>query len=81
MLFRSLNKTIAKSLVDLHGGTFTFKSKLRIGTEVIFTFPPERVVAAMAPIEGAPPTQPKQETPAKAERPSILKQPLFRMGT
>jgi hypothetical protein len=31
----------------------------------------------------APPTQPKQEserTP-KAERPSILKQPLFRVGT
>jgi len=76
-----LGLPIAKSLVDLHGGTFTFKSKLRIGTEVIFTFPPERVVAAMAPIEGAPPTQPKQETPAKAERPSILKQPLFRMGT
>ena len=78
-----LGLPIAKSLIDLHGGTFTLKSKLRIGTEVIATFPPERVVAAMAPMGDAPPTQPKQEserTP-KAERPSILKQPLFRVGT
>ena len=45
-----LGLPIAKSLVDLHGGTFTLKSKLRIGTEVIVTFPPERVVAAMAPV-------------------------------
>ena len=37
-----LGLPIAKSLVDLHGGTFTLKSKLRIGTEVIVTFPPER---------------------------------------
>ena len=29
-----LGLPIAKSLVDLHGGTFTLKSKLRIGTEV-----------------------------------------------
>ena len=45
-----LGLPIAKSLVDLHGGTFTLKSKLRIGTEVVVTFPPERVVAAMAPM-------------------------------
>jgi two-component system cell cycle sensor histidine kinase PleC len=76
-----LGLPIAKSLVDLHGGTFTFKSKLRIGTEVVVTFPPERVVAAMAPIDSAPPTQPKPEPVRKAARASILKQPLFRMGT
>ena len=77
-----LGLPIAKSLIDLHGGTFTLRSKLRIGTEVIVTFPPERVVAAMAPMD-APPTQPKQEADpiARAERPSILKQPLFRAGT
>ena len=45
-----LGLPIAKSLVDLHGGTFTLKSKLRIGTEVTVNFPPARVVAAMAPI-------------------------------
>ena len=45
-----LGLPIAKNLVDLHGGTFTLKSKLRIGTEVIVTFPPERVMAALAPM-------------------------------
>jgi two-component system, cell cycle sensor histidine kinase PleC len=54
-----LGLPIAKNLIDLHGGTFALKSKLRIGTEVIVTFPPERVMAALAPIsEGAPPLQP-----------------------
>ena len=48
-----LGLPIAKSLVDLHGGTFALKSKLRIGTEVVVTFPPERVVAAMAPMTRA----------------------------
>ena len=35
-----LGLPIAKSLIDMHGGTFTLKSKLRIGTEVVITFPP-----------------------------------------
>jgi two-component system cell cycle sensor histidine kinase PleC len=57
-----LGLPIAKNLIDLHGGTFTLKSKLRIGTEVIVTFPPERVMSALAPIsEGSPPLQPKTE--------------------
>ena len=51
-----LGLPIAKSLVDLHGGTFTLKSKLREGTEVIVTFPPERVMAALGPIEQATPS-------------------------
>ena len=55
-----LGLPIAKSLIDLHGGTFSLKSKLRIGTEVIITFPPERVMAALAPVEQpAPPLQPQ----------------------
>jgi two-component system cell cycle sensor histidine kinase PleC len=45
-----LGLPIAKNLVDLHGGTFTLRSKLRIGTEVIITFPPERVMAALPPV-------------------------------
>ena len=45
-----LGLPIAKNLIDLHGGTFTLKSKLRIGTEVVVTFPPERVMAALAPM-------------------------------
>jgi two-component system cell cycle sensor histidine kinase PleC len=55
-----LGLPIAKNLIDLHGGTFALKSKLRIGTEVIVTFPPERVMSALAPIaDGAPPLQPR----------------------
>jgi two-component system cell cycle sensor histidine kinase PleC len=55
-----LGLPIAKSLMDMHGGTFTLKSKLRIGTEVIATFPPERVVAAMDPLPAtqSPPIAP-----------------------
>jgi two-component system cell cycle sensor histidine kinase PleC len=78
-----LGLPIAKSLVDLHGGTFTLKSKLRIGTEVIVTFPPERVVAAMAVMpEQAPPIVSTGEPDAPLEekrRPN--QRPLFRAGT
>ena len=57
-----LGLPIAKNLIDLHGGTFALKSKLRIGTEVIVTFPPERVMAALAPIaDGAPPLRPQTD--------------------
>ncbi len=61
-----LGLPIAKNLIDLHGGTFTLKSKLRIGTEVVVTFPPERVMSALAPIaDGASaPIQPRAETSA-----------------
>lgn len=72
-----LGLPIAKSLMDLHGGTFSLKSKLRIGTEVIVTFPPERVVAAMAPFtDEAPPLAPAQAEPEQKGR----KRLLFRMG-
>src|SRR5947199_8500558 len=49
-----LGLPIAKSLIDMHGGTFTLKSKLRIGTEVIITFPPERVMSSLAPMREEP---------------------------
>jgi two-component system cell cycle sensor histidine kinase PleC len=45
-----LGLPIAKSLIDMHGGTFTLKSTLRVGTEVIVTYPPERVMTALAPM-------------------------------
>jgi two-component system cell cycle sensor histidine kinase PleC len=78
-----LGLPIAKSLVDLHGGTFTLKSKLRIGTEVIVTFPPERVVAAMAPIaEQAPSIAPGSKSdPSSDETRRLNGKPLFRAGT
>jgi len=62
-----LGLPIAKNLVDLHGGTFTFKSTLRIGTEVVVTFPPERVMSALAPItEPAPTLQAPRDPRAQA---------------
>jgi len=74
-----LGLPIAKSLVDLHGGTFDLKSKLRIGTEVIVTFPPERVMAALPPLaEPAPPTQPQGET-VNPQPSATRKLPFFRV--
>jgi two-component system cell cycle sensor histidine kinase PleC len=49
-----LGLPIVKSLIELHGGTFSLKSKLREGTEVIVTFPPERVMTALEPVMEAP---------------------------
>ena len=63
-----LGLPIAKNLIDMHGGTFTLKSKLRFGTEVIVTFPPERVMSALGPLEvHAPPLQPAQETNSRGQ--------------
>jgi two-component system cell cycle sensor histidine kinase PleC len=83
-----LGLPIAKSLVDLHGGTFTLKSKLRIGTEVLVTFPPERVMAALAlVVQPAPPIAPPEPEAEPAPPlpspppPSSLRQRLFRTGT
>src|SRR5262245_24557921 len=80
-----LGLPIAKNLVDLHGGTFTLKSKLRIGTEVVITFPPERVMSALAPLaEPAPSIQPPQAqpevTPPPATKASTLRR-LLRLGS
>ena len=63
-----LGLPIAKNLIDMHNGTFTLKSKLRFGTEVIVTFPPERVMSALGPLEvPAPPLQPAQETNSRGQ--------------
>jgi two-component system, cell cycle sensor histidine kinase PleC len=69
-----LGLPIVKSLIELHGGTFLLKSKLREGTEVIVTFPPERVMTALEPVvEAAPPLifDPPPLRPSQSEpRPS-----------
>jgi two-component system cell cycle sensor histidine kinase PleC len=74
-----LGLPIAKNLVDLHGGTFTLKSKLRIGTEVVITFPPERVMSALAPLaEPAPSIQPRQPQTDAASTPPATKANVLR---
>jgi two-component system cell cycle sensor histidine kinase PleC len=42
-----LGLPIVKGLVELHGGAFTLRSKVREGTEVIVVLPPERVIDAL----------------------------------
>jgi len=78
-----LGLPIAKSLIDMHGGTFTLKSKLRIGTEVIVTFPPERVMSALAPVtEEAPPLQPETTSiPVTDEKHRARNKPIMSAGT
>jgi len=71
-----LGLPIVKGLVDLHGGTFTLRSKLREGTEVIVTFPPERVMSALAPmVEPAPSLQPQTAAGGLEDAPSQRRRP------
>jgi two-component system cell cycle sensor histidine kinase PleC len=78
-----LGLPIAKSLIDMHGGTFTLKSKLRIGTEVIITFPPERVMSALAPLsDEAPPLQPETfDLGAADDKRRARNKPIMSAGT
>jgi two-component system cell cycle sensor histidine kinase PleC len=82
-----LGLPIAKSLVDMHGGTFTLKSKLRIGTEVIVTFPPERVMSALAPMpdessdHDAPPLQPEPAATSAEMKWRARHKPIMSAGT
>ncbi len=77
-----LGLPIAKSLIDMHGGTFTLKSKLRIGTEVIVTFPPERVMSALAPVaEESPPLQPDPAPVVIDEKHRPRHKPIMSAGT
>ncbi|WP_284178693.1 HAMP domain-containing sensor histidine kinase [Rhabdaerophilum sp. SD176] len=49
-----LGLPIVKSLVELHGGAFRLRSKLREGTEATALFPPDRVMAAMPAVHERP---------------------------
>jgi two-component system cell cycle sensor histidine kinase PleC len=66
-----LGLPIVQNLVDLHGGTFHLTSKVRVGTEVLVTFPAARVMAALPPVAEAIPLAPAQEdTPAAEPTPA-----------
>ena len=56
-----LGLPIVKGLVELHGGEFLLKSKVREGTEVIVVFPPERVMNALPQLDPHAPPEPTEE--------------------
>ena len=62
-----LGLPIVRGLVELHGGEFTLRSKVREGTEVIVAFPPERVMNALASLDPAAPSEAEIEA-KRAER-------------
>jgi two-component system cell cycle sensor histidine kinase PleC len=73
-----LGLPIVKGLVDLHGGGFSLRSKLREGTEVIVTFPASRTMAVLpragdrAPLQPVlaaedAPAEPRAASPAPAK--------------
>jgi two-component system, cell cycle sensor histidine kinase PleC len=71
-----LGLPIVNGLVDLHGGTFTLRSKLREGTEAIVTFPASRVMAALPPVDGDMPLQPAlSDNTAPSPRPAAGRTP------
>ena len=63
-----LGLPIVKGLIDLHGGSFTLRSKLREGTEVIVTFPAERIMAALPPVGDKVSLQPAITAAQQASR-------------
>ena len=46
-----LGLPIVQKLIELHGGSFELISELRKGTEAIVSFPKQRVLQAMAPLQ------------------------------
>lgn len=67
-----LGLPIVMGLVELHGGTFNLKSKLRQGTEVIATFPRKRVMQALPRL-----AEPGEMEAEEERRPTY--QPSWRM--
>ena len=65
-----LGLPIVKGLVELHGGEFRLNSTVRVGTEVIVIFPPERVMDALPALdpEAPPRTRPNGAGGARAGR-------------
>ncbi len=50
-----LGLPIVKGLIELHGGTFELKSRVREGTTVTVGFPPERVMSTLPPLDAVRP--------------------------
>ncbi|MFN0262947.1 sensor histidine kinase [Tepidamorphus sp. 3E244] len=68
-----LGLPIVVGLVERHGGRFSIKSKLREGTEVIATFPKERVMTAMPAVSKRQAEQPPMPSAQPKEKISLRK--------
>lgn len=64
-----LGLPIVKGLVELHGGSFILKSKVREGTEAIVILPPERIIDALPQINPEEP-DPRPARGRRAVRPA-----------
>ena len=63
-----LGLPIVKGLVELHGGVFNLKSQVRVGTEVIFILPPQRVMSALPQYDDSAPAEPSPALEQNAKR-------------
>jgi two-component system, cell cycle sensor histidine kinase PleC len=67
-----LGLPIVKGLVELHGGQFRLNSTLRVGTEVIVIFPPERVMDTLPALNPEPtPEAPERRKLRLRRRPRV----------
>ena len=61
-----LGLPIVKGLVEIHGGSFILKSKVREGTEVIVILPPERIINALPQLNPDDPVPEQTRTTRRA---------------
>ena len=72
-----LGLPIVTKLIELHGGTFELKSKLRVGTEAIITIPAKRVMNPLPPLQPLDPTETPKPRAAFAKSKPKRKQPAY----
>ena len=72
-----LGLPIVKNLIELHGGSFDLQSEMRKGTEAIVTFPKQRVLQALPPLQPLGQERLRQTIDiARPARPSRLRAPI-----
>jgi two-component system cell cycle sensor histidine kinase PleC len=62
-----LGLPITKGLIELHGGSFDLKSKLRYGTEVTVALPPGRIMEALPRL-----AEPGEQNPEQTSKTDVL---------
>jgi two-component system cell cycle sensor histidine kinase PleC len=63
-----LGLPIVQKLIELHGGSFELLSELRKGTDAIVSFPKQRVLQAMAPLQPLGQERHREPRPARPPR-------------